>query len=284
MPVIINIDNVDLRGIHLMNQKYVACGYAVNGPKDFYSIRDFYNHIKTPKYAPTTHRHFQVYLHPIIYEEGNIVNTNYRFGMLNNAQNNKIYMRESEDQGSFFEMWFRDNTHEQFSLAIQSIRFPTSFDLQKQVITTPLGNYNHVSNDSYYGKLNSSQITFTMIDQITPFLETKINEWIFEVYRTTKGDKAFYSGSVTPKVNIVIKYFRQDQVVPGKNISPNFIYYMTNAFPTKFQTCSIDHSGNDSEGDLRRSVTFNFDQLYVFNNAVFAQKFGLGYLFDKVQI
>ena len=65
---------------------------------------------------------------------------------------------------------------------------------------------------------------------------------------------------------------------------PNFIYYMTNAYPTRFQTCSIDHSGSDSDTDSRRSVTFNFDQIYVLNNEKFAKKFDLDYLFDPIII
>ena len=105
---------------------------AIQAPKDFYTIKDFYNAIKGNgnggQYIPTTHRHFQVYLHPILYDNGGLVKIGMRNNYKSTAANNNVYTEynsnaEIETKG-FFEDWFDGNTHEQFSLAIQSVVLP----------------------------------------------------------------------------------------------------------------------------------------------------------------
>ena len=133
---------------------------------------------------------------------------------------------------------------------------------------------------------------------MSPFFEKKINDWIFTINRCTIPNQA---GTLFPKVNIAIKYFKQTDVSPGwhkemdpkthklvnkiNTAKPNFIYYFKEAFPIKFDTCTIDHSGSDSEGDLRRTLVFNFNTMYVLHNKEWAQThFQLGYLFNSVHI
>lgn len=268
---------------------------AIQGPKDFYTIADFYNHIKQEQYAPTTHRHFQVYLHPILFEKAHIVPFTYinrHTFRLNAGDKNYEYntgknkFANLQETKNFFDNWFQDNTHEQFSLAIQQVTLPTQVDVQTNDFESPLGHYRGVVNDQYYGKITNSNVTFQLIDQLTPFLQKRINQWIFEVHRCKgiRDNDGPYNTGVIPKVNIVIKYFKQTEVFPGNSITPNFIYYFTNAYPNQFTTCTIDHNGSDGDNDLRRTVTFSFDQMYVFQDAFFAERFGLGYLFDKVTI
>ena len=82
---------------------------------------------------------------------------------------------------------------------------------------------------------------------------------------------------------MAIKYFKQTEVYPGNTPCANFIYYFKEAFPRQFDTCTIDQ-GTDSDNDLKRTLVFNFNTMYVLHNKNFAEKYGLGYLFDPVTI
>lgn len=267
--------------------------------KDFYSISDFYQSLQNPKLVPTTHRHFQVYLYPIYYYQNQVV-TKYdsRTGLGNNMYTGKLWEKTSrgyktrttsqfqdlgvEDGNGFFTKWFTEDTMEQFSLAIQSIKFPTSFGSPTTSFKSPFGNYFGVDNNNFYGtSINGNEVSFQLIDQMEPFFEKKINDWIFTINRTTIPNQA---GTLFPKVNMAIKYFKETEVWRGNTPTPNFIYYFKEAFPVKFDTCTIDHNGNDNQGDLRRTLVFNFNTMYVLHSKEFAKRYKLGYLFEPVHI
>lgn len=266
-------------------------------PKDFYTIRDFYNSLQNPDRVPTTHRHFQVYLYPIYYYNGQVI-TNCNGYVGNDFYKGKLWQKASRgwvtretsqftDYGitegnDFFAKWFTEETMEQFSLAIQNIKFPTSFGTPTTSYKSPFGDYFGVDNNRFYGtSINGNEVSFQLIDQMSPFFQKKINHWIFTVNRCTIPNQA---GTLFPKVNMAIKYFREDQVWMGNTPTPNFIYYFKEAFPVKFDTCTIDHSGSDSEGDLRRTLVFNFNTMYVLHDQAFAERYKLGYLFEPVHI
>lgn len=259
-------------------------------PKDFYTIRDFYNSLQNPDRVPTTHRHFQVYLYPIYYYQNQVITkgeNNFYYG--GNAYSKGGIMdvamkslRLQQAGNDFFAKWFTEETMEQFSLAIQNIKFPTSFGTPTTSYKSPFGDYFGVDNNRFYGtSINGNEVSFQLIDQISPFFQKKINHWIFTVNRCTIPNQA---GTLFPKVNMAIKYFREDQVWMGNTPTPNFIYYFKEAFPVKFDTCTIDHSGSDSEGDLRRTLVFNFNTMYVLHDRAFAERYKLGYLFEPVHI
>lgn len=250
--------------------------------KDFYSISDFYQSLQNPKLVPTTHRHFQVYLYPIYYYNNQVIvrgeNNFYTSGMYSSKYQGNMY---SERNNSFFNDWFTEDTIEQFSLAIQNIKFPTSFGSPTTSFKSPFGNYFGVDNNNFYGtSINGNEVSFQLIDQMEPFFEKKINDWIFTINRTTIPNQA---GTLFPKVNMAIKYFKQTEVYPGNTPTPNFIYYFKEAFPVKFDTCKIDHGG-DSDADLRRTLVFNFNTMYVLHSKEFAKRYKLGYLFEPVHI
>lgn len=255
--------------------------------KDFYSIRDFYRSLQNPNYVPTAHRHFQVYLYPIYTYNGQIVtkqtNNFYHSGRYSEngmtaIMNHGKLFTEGND---FFANWFTEDTIEQFSLAIQSIRFPTSFGTPTQVYKSPFGDYFGVENNRFYGtSINGNEISFMLIDQMEPFFEKKINDWIFEVNRCSIPNQR---GTLFPKVNMAIKYFKQTEVGYGNTPKPNFIYYFKEAFPRQFDTCRIDH-GTDSDADLKRTLVFNFNIMYVLQNEQQAKRFGLDYLFGPAHV
>lgn len=250
--------------------------------KDFYSIRDFYQSLQNPKLAPTAHRHFQVYLYPIYYYDKDIIvkgNNNFYTGSRYiSKQQSEMY---SEGGNAFFNDWFTEETIEQFSLAIQNIKFPTTFGTPTTSYKSPNGDYFGVDNNRFYGtSINGNEVSFQLIDQMEPFFEKKINEWIFAVNRATIPNQR---GTLFPKVNMAIKYFKQTEVYPGNTPRANFIYYFKEAFPRQFDTCTIDQ-GTDSDNDLKRTLVFNFNTMYVLHNKQFAERYGLGYLFNAVTI
>lgn len=257
-------------------------------PKDFYSISDFYRTLQDPRLVPTAHRHFQVYLYPIYYYDKQVVtirdNDFYNSGRYSSNGMNKIMnMRRLSNPGNgFFNEWFTEDTIEQFSLAIQQITIPRSFGTPTTKFNSPFGDYFGVDNNRFYGtSINGNEVSFQLIDQMEPFFEKKINDWIFAVNRCTVPNQ---KGTLFPKVNMAIKYFKQTEVAPGNTPHPNFIYYFKEAFPVKFDTCSIDHNGNDSQNDLRRTLVFNFNTMYVLHNKKMAERYRLGYLFDQVTV
>ena len=231
--------------------------------KDFYTIKDFYNYIRKSENVPTTHRHFVVQLHPCVEQASQ------------QLAGSAINFRGGTETFPIFDNDF----FERFSMAIQSITLPTQFNIATQNYQTPLGNWNAADGDSWYGKINNP-LTFNLMDQMEPLFEKHFNQWM---YMCQNGYSSTAEMSC-PKVNIIIKYFKQNEVYEGNYIEPNFIYYFTNAFPTQIQTCSIDHSGNDSEGDLRRTVVFSYNTMLILNNATFAAKYKLEHLFNKVCI
>lgn len=251
-------------------------------PKDFYSIKDFYHSLQNPDRVPTSHRHFQIYLYPIYYYNNQVIvrdeNNFYTGGMYSNKYQGNMY---SERNNSFFNNWFTEDTIEQFSLAIQNIKFPTSFGSPTTSYKSPFGDYFGIDNNRFYGtSINGNEVSFQLIDQMSPFFEKKINDWIFTVNRCTIPNQA---GTLFPKVNMAIKYFKQTEVAPGSAPSANFIYYFKEAFPVKFDTCTIDQGG-DNDADLKRTLVFNFNTMYVLHNPQFAERYKLGYLFKPVHI
>lgn len=181
----------------------------------------------------------------------------------------------------FFGKWFTEETVEQFSLAIQNIRFPTSYGTPTSKYSSPFGDYFGVENNRFYGtSINGNEVSFQLIDQMEPFFEKKINDWIFEINRCSIPNQA---GTLFPKVNMAIKYFKQTEVGMGSNPIPNFIYYFKEAFPVKFDTCKIDQ-GSDSDEDLKRTLVFNFNTMYVLKDAKQAKRFGLDYLFGAAHV
>lgn len=258
--------------------------------KDFYSIRDFYNQLSNPDRVPTAHRHFQVYLYPQIATGSGDGTLNLDIKNFHNVmmESNVTLQNSTKERGysanQFFTKWQKGDTLEQFSLAIQEITLPVKFNVKTTQFESPFGIYNGVDNDDFYGKMEDNTLTFTLIDQMNPLFEKKFNDWIFEINRCHNDNRVGYP---IPKVNIAIKYFRQDQVskesYSGRTIQPNFIYYFTDAFPIEFQTCSISHA-NDSDADFKRQVIFKFNNMYPLHNEEHAQRFNLRYLFTGIHI
>lgn len=253
--------------------------------KDFYSIKDFYNQLRKPDRVPTAHRHFQVYLYPIV----SFTDGNGSLQVVDILPNNLGLRRSKVTSGTktwnsnhFFDDWLEDGDPlEQFSLAIQDVTIPIRYNVKSTQFESPFGIYHGVDNDDFYGKMEEDSLTFTLIDQVKPFFEKKINEWIFEITRCGDSERA---GTPIPRVNIAIKYFRQDDISKKtQGIIPNFIYYFTDAYPYEFQTCSISHA-NDSDADFKRQIIFKFNNMYVLHNQKFAEKFGLKDLFGPINI
>lgn len=240
---------------------------------NFYTIKDFYEFIRRPDNLPTTHRHFQVYFYPQynIYKNFQTYQSNNQYSFIERVYNN---MNEL----------FTVSNFERIALSIQSITLPVTynFDANKS-IKTPMGIHNTHENN-VFANGTGQELTFKIIDQIIPQFETFFNKWMY-ICSLGQTQTEYSYGYPFPKVNIAIKYFKENDPNLAnpyvENLKPNFIYYFTDVFPFKFETCKINHSPTGDE-EITRTVSFKYNMCYVLPSASYARRYKLEYLFNTV--
>lgn len=234
--------------------------------KNLYGINDFYNFIKKPDNTPSTHRHFQVFFYPEFNNYKDIINDNGK--------------REPNEIRTNIKSLFDIGILEKITLSIQNVDLPQYLQLMGNPLTvnTVLGAYSTASENQYFDAAKT--LTFTLIDQMKPLFEKFFTKWIFLAGITETDGPSYKYGYPFPKMNIAIKYYRQDQISENnENLKPNFIYYFRGVYPTSYQPCKIAHAV-DIDDEIKRKVVFNFNTCWVLPNAAFARRYKLEYLFN----
>lgn len=237
-----------------------------NRIKNLYGISDFYNFINKPDNTPSTHRHFQVFFYPEF--------NNYKQTISKNGKN-----IPNEIQNNIKDL-FNISILEKITLSIQSIDLPQYLSLQGNSlsINTVLGSYNTIGEDQYFDA--DKTLTFELIDQMKPLFEKFFTKWIFLASIAETQGPYYKYGYPFPKMNVAIKYYREDQISgDNENLHPNFIYYFRGVYPTSYEPCRIAHAFQKAE-DISRRVLFKFNTCWVLPNAAFAKRYKLDYLFN----
>lgn len=235
----------------------------VNRLKDFYTIADFYNFIKNPENSVAPQRLFSIV--PFVAQDGSAI------------PNTVI-----EQDGELFS---RSNL-ERFSLAVQYIELPNFSMSQGNIqssytVDTPIGAWRGINNTTSF--VSSNEIKFHLLEMQDPIIENWIFEWYMACLQTKCGNgnndtanKKYYMYPF-PRLNLAIKYYRMDQMIPSKiydyeeyeeeemekmvkTIKPTFIYWITGAYPDDMETFKYKHGEADA-GSVMRSVTFAFNMM-----------------------
>ena len=282
-----------------------AAGNIINtvfdlSPKQFYSIRDFYNFIKKRQNAPMAIKHFTV------------------------VPKCEIFTTT----GAISKVWdriFTDSNLAKFSILIQEVKFSGQIGIQGKggngynTLETPAGRYTNL-NDGYNGS-SQKTIEISFLQTATPIIQTFIVPWYYETLRTrnygfdqekqedglfTKiknditselqnaGNNLLNKMGVTkykwgkeaddtklkdisqypcPKLTLDIKYYRMDQIAGLQMMmNPSFIYRITGVMPVSFSAPITKH-GSENATNVLRTATFAYNNVMCLPNATYEETF-----------
>lgn len=202
--------------------------------KDFYSLKDFYNFIKTPKNAPATHRLCSLLLYPCI-----------------------VDARTGKTIEQAYPTIFNHDNYKKFTLLANNINLP-NFKMggtqdESVSVTTPEGLWKGMGNTNLVP--SSTDFTVNFLDTHDPIIENFIYEWFLLCVRADAGEIYPF-----PRMDLIVKYFKENDWTNDRpNI--NFIYKLTGIYPTAIDACTVSHQA-DSQTDYFRKVTFTFNNMY----------------------
>ena len=251
----------------------VTASYNLN--TDFVDIRDFYNFIKSQSglNIPTDFWAFSVCFYPY-----------------NEASTEYISLDKSSILNNYFFSQY-ESEFARFRYCIQQIEFPslsikgsdTGTELNDGYadISNMFGGYTILKNS--YINAESHTLNMRILNTQSPVIENFVYPWMQEVLRTKsrtviQKNEETPLDIVIPKVNIAVKYWGLNHLVHNMHgVKPDFVYYITGAFPVKINVYNPQQSVNN--GNINRSVTFAFNDFVILNSYHDALKYNLFELF-----